>query len=373
MSHSDAEGSGSRPRGSHRPPGNVDVEIERGEFGWRISVSDDGKRECECGGDRDYPPYVCRRCDTIVPGPVGKTHGDPQTIDPETRVLAQRYGWGKIKLDEFPRTTTLTYEWPLDVWSRLLGWFATFAPQNLDHLLRAHPLAIAHPLVFRQLAHLLWGLRRKFSLSFAAADEVPTGTDHISVPLGNVFIVKDPNTPASIPPPYPRNVEKALRRMLIAFGEGLLPGSRVKVTEPRHRGRQDKYDVFEKLNYAVRFRTLRRAIDKYPASVFRQGSEPEPSFNARLAKIVTALPTTDDAIYAIYGTTANLWRGAPHPQLSEAIACQIVERARARRRNLKDRLAYELMAYHAGMRAGQMEGIVNRARKVWPQLRRGRG
>ncbi len=310
-------------------------------------------------GEARVPPFVCGLCGTAIPGPLpARLWADPALLHSD--IVGLRSGG---RPSELPKTTTLTRKWSPSTRKRLRAWLKTAAPQNLAHLLRADPALIAHPMIYHQFLYLA-GRGTEQIIRLGTSRESTKGAKQTYVKLTNFFI------DLKLKHPLPRDLFKhlyrassMLGRLITAWAEGLLPGWRVRLEQPKPRGRPT--DPFAVLFLAVTFRALREELNHH------RGLSSATADIQRLVGVLQALPRRDEPLFAAYVGGGLLYEGGEkRDPLPIEAARDIAEKALLRKkRNLKDRLVYGLLAYYEHKTPGQIEGRIRQARKLWPQLR----
>lgn len=321
-----------------------------------------------CRQTEGYPSYVCTQCRRTVRG---RTYTalpriKESLLSPAVlRRIRQERANGLVGL---PSRESLDLEWTEDARDRLLRWCETATLQNLAHLLRKDPWALFHPIVYQQLQYLT-------NVGAADCEEMEVGAtpsptkEAVQIPEENIFLIPKPARRAELGlPERIVRAERELARLGQAWLQGLLPGYQIRVGQPRGRGRPQKIVMAEMLRIAVSCRTLHRELQTW-SSLQRQTHESDEEHRARLCAGAQRLWTKHEPFQVVYRRWVLYCKSEEPAPLALKDAQAIVAMAVSLNRNVKESLVLCLLAFRAKKSPGQIEGIIKRTKKRFPQLR----
>jgi len=242
--------------------------------------------------------------------------------------------------------------------------------EKLAQLLQNQPYAIAHPVVFRQIAHLSELLR------MTGAEELPY--------LYEIGASIDPDEPI-LPAGAKQAAREALQRLVSAWVRGVLPGHTVeRVKSPKRRGRKRKMSEWEAEDSLMEFNDLYDELKKYPSTSFsRKDGETQESLIARTAELVQELHMKSQYSHESYvdpnhpkydpsdrwNPVATFTKQKPLPP---EVAMQVASWAVQKRDVRRGDLVYGLLAHHWNWSFDRVRHLVERAELEFPELARRR-
>jgi len=231
--------------------------------------------------------------------------------------------------------------------------------EELAQLLQNQPYAIAHPVVFRQIAHLSELLR------MTGAEELPY--------LYEIGASIDPDEPI-LPAGAKQAAREALQRLVSAWVRGVLPGHTVeRVKSPKRRGRKRKMSEWEAEDSLMEFNDLYDELKKYPSTSFsRKDGETQESLIARTAELVQELHMKSQYSHESYvdpnhpkydpsdrwNPVATFTKQKPLPP---EVAMQVASWAVQKRDVRRGDLVYGLLAHHWNWSFDRVRHLVERA------------
>jgi hypothetical protein len=267
-----------------------------------------------------------------------------------------------------PQETALTMAWPTETQRRIEAWVKTGDLQVLAELLRASPRAIAHPIVFWQIWHLV---------------EVSRKLDE-----GDVRKLREWGAGASVDPEEVVNpkgarsmARSALKELMAAWLGGLIPWCTLELKRPsRRRGRPAKWDEMVRLDLLGEYSELRIKLEDVELPLDPGKSRPRQVGQVALViqdlhreswRSVETYRVAEEPEYDAQGKlNLRAWR-MRRGDLPAGVAKAIAERAMRKRSVAKDRLVYGLLAYYETGHVENAEGIrgiIERAEEKWPHL-----
>ncbi len=242
--------------------------------------------------------------------------------------------------------------------------------EKLAQLLQNQPYAIAHPVVFRQIAHLSELLRM-------------TGAEVLPV-LYEIGASIDPDEPI-LPAGAKQAAREALQRLLSVWVGRMLPGHTVeRVKSPKRRGRKRKMSEWEAEDSLMEFNDLYDELKKYPSTSFRRkDGETQESLIARTAELVQELHMKSQYSHESYVDPnhpkydpSDIWNlfatFTKQKPLPPEVAMQVARRAVPKRDVRKHDLVYGLLAHHWNWSFDRVRRLVERAELEFPELARRR-